>query len=40
MRESFMLADKMPTCGNCAKYCPTKALTLVEEKDKKKISTP
>lgn len=31
-----LVADNVATCGNCARYCPTQALTLVEEKDKKK----
>ncbi|HNX34826.1 MAG TPA: 4Fe-4S dicluster domain-containing protein [Kiritimatiellia bacterium] len=31
-----LVTDGVQTCGNCAEHCPTKALTLVEEKDKKK----
>ena len=31
-----LVTDNVSTCGNCAEHCPTKALTLVEEKDKKK----
>jgi len=31
-----LVTDGVQTCGNCAEHCPTKALTLAEEKDKKK----
>lgn len=37
VRERCVLVtDKVDSCGNCAEHCPTKAITLVEEKDKKK----
>jgi len=31
-----LVTDQVNVCGNCAEHCPTKAITLVEEKDKKK----
>jgi ferredoxin len=31
-----LVVDQVDVCGNCAEHCPTKAITLVEEKDKKK----
>ncbi|OGV64054.1 MAG: hypothetical protein A2283_05080 [Lentisphaerae bacterium RIFOXYA12_FULL_48_11] len=34
--QCVLVADKVSACGNCAEHCPTKALVLVEEKDKKK----
>ena len=37
VREHCVLVtDKVDSCGNCAEHCPTKALTLVEEKDRKR----
>lgn len=34
--QCVLVTDGVQTCGNCAEHCPTKALTLAEEKDKKK----
>jgi ferredoxin len=40
VRERCVLVtDNVDACGNCAEHCPTKAITLVKEKDKKKYPT-
>ena len=31
-----LVTDGVPTCGNCVEHCPTQALTLAEDTDKKK----
>ncbi len=35
-QHCVLVTDEVASCGNCAEHCQTKAITMVEEKDKKK----